>query len=81
MKLLSPKGSGNRAFAILNRDDNGAPRVLPLSLQSLMLTNPKGYIITDAFTGKSYGKMFPNDTLKMTIDPTSIFLATAIVIR
>ncbi|XP_041360053.1 alpha-galactosidase A-like isoform X2 [Gigantopelta aegis] len=80
VKRLAPEGSGNRAFAILNRDDNGAPRVLPLTLHSLMLTNPKGYILTDAFTGKSYGKMFPNDTLKMTIDPTSIFLATAYVI-
>lgn len=69
---------GSLAIALLNSGNQGTPKRLSLPALSLMLTNPLGYNLTEAFDGASMGSVFPNDTLKFSLNPTGILMMTAV---
>lgn len=68
---------GMLAVAIVNSDNQGVPRVVKLSLNQMGLSKASKYGLTDVFTNKQFGPFPTNETIQITIDPTSIFMAIA----
>ena len=48
-----------------------------LDLETVGLTSPYGYNVTDVFGGKSLGQLKPRDKIKTMVNPTGIFLGLA----
>lgn len=76
MKPIQPNGS--YAFAFINFNTNGVQKKINLSLNYLHLTDPAGYNITETFTGKFLGVYKPTAYLHTLVNPTGIFMATAV---
>ncbi|KAK7452269.1 hypothetical protein BaRGS_00039750 [Batillaria attramentaria] len=76
LKPLSVKGS--YAVAVLNKDDQGKPDPIQLSLGDIGLTNTNGYNLTDVFANARLGYFKPDSPLELDVDPTSILLIKAV---
>ena len=66
------------AFALLNTGTSGMPTKMSIKLSDLGLTNPTGYNITEAFSGKHQGTFKETDTFEHAVNPTGIFLGKAV---
>lgn len=75
IKPLSKPGAS--AFAIINTDDEGDPRVFHLSPAELGLPQTAQYNMTDVLTNEHFGPFLYSQSIKFTINPTSIFIAIA----
>lgn len=71
--------TGNKTYAIalLNSDNQGVPTTVNVKLENFGLTQESSYTFYDAFDGSSFGTFSVNDTIKVRINPTSIFMVTA----
>lgn len=76
MKPILPRGS--YAIAFVNFNTDGVPRKLSLKLNYLNLTEPAGYKFTEVFDGKFLGVYSPNSKFNTSVDPTGIYMLTAI---
>ena len=76
MKPIQPKGS--YAFSFVNFNTNGVPKRIHLSLNYLQLTDSAGYNITETFTGKFLGIFKPTASIDISVNPTGIYMATAV---
>lgn len=76
MKEIQPNGS--YAFAFVNFNTNGVPQKLSFTLTYLQLTDPAGYNITETFTGKFLGIYKKTTVFSTSVNPTGIFMATAV---
>jgi Alpha galactosidase C-terminal beta sandwich domain len=50
-----------------------------VALGKLELTNEKGYLVQDLFTGQEYGTLLPSDTFSCTINPTGVVMIKATI--
>lgn len=76
MKEIQPIGS--YAFAFVNFNTNGVPQKLSFTLKYLQFTDPAGYNITETFTGKFLGIYKLTAVFSTSVNPTGIFMATAV---
>ncbi|XP_036360764.1 alpha-N-acetylgalactosaminidase isoform X1 [Octopus sinensis] len=76
MKPILPNGS--YAFAFVNFNTNGVPKKIDLSLKYLNLTEHAGYKLTEVFDGKFLGVYSPSSNFKASVNPTGIYMVTAI---
>lgn len=75
---MSP--SGSIAFAYIYTGD-GNPVKISTSLKSLGLTSAQGYNVTEVFDGKQLGKFKPDDSVSAVVNPSGIFIATAVPLQ
>lgn len=71
---------GSYAVAVIQYNNYGGPLPFSSSLQNLGLKNTAGYKITEAFDGTDMGKLLPQEMLQFKVNPTGIFIVTAIPI-
>ncbi|XP_014775432.1 alpha-N-acetylgalactosaminidase [Octopus bimaculoides] len=76
MKPILPHGS--YAIAFVNFNTNGVPKKINLSLKYLNLTESAGYKLTEVFDGKFLGIYGPSSNFTASVDPTGIYMVTAI---
>ncbi|KAL3879987.1 hypothetical protein ACJMK2_032259 [Sinanodonta woodiana] len=69
---------GSFAFAFLNSNNYGGPLKIQKSLQELGANNTAGYNVKEVFDGTVIGKYMPSDVLTVKVNPTGIYLVTAI---
>ena len=71
---------GSIAIAVLNNLNYGTPLLFSATLKELTLSEPLGYHITEAFQGDVMGKFALTDTLSFHVNPTGIYIVTAVPI-
>lgn len=59
----------------------GGPLIFSATLESLGLNNTSGYQVTEAFDNKEIGHLLPNDTLKLSVNPTGIQIVLALPLK
>ena len=77
-KPIEPNGS--IAFVIFN-SAGAMPSTVSVQLSDLGLHNSPGYNVTEVFDGVHIGIKKPADVLKISVNPTGVFFAKAIVIK
>ncbi|XP_021367071.1 alpha-N-acetylgalactosaminidase-like [Mizuhopecten yessoensis] len=77
-KPITPKG--NYAFAVLNLADGGSETLVPVNGVALGILDNRGYNISDAFTNKYMGAIYPNKNLPLTVLPSGVFLGKAFLL-
>ncbi|KAL5011921.1 hypothetical protein ScPMuIL_010472 [Solemya velum] len=75
-KPILPKGS--YAIAVVNMGHYGEPLYFRRPLKDFGLSNPTGYNLTETFDGGQMGYFNISDQLTLNLEPTGIFLVTAI---
>jgi len=73
---IRPQGSW--AFVLLNKG-TAVPDQVSIKLSDLGFTAPSGYNLTEVFDGDFIGVMTPDSTLKVSVNPTGVFFAKAVL--
>ena len=69
--------TGSVAFAFLNFGTGGMPATVSATLNSMGMTRPGGYNITDVFTSAGMGSFRPSQTFSTKVNPTGVFFGLA----
>lgn len=77
VRPISPLGSA--AIVFLNLADGGGPSKMNTTLFKLGLTNESGYDLTEVFDGINYGIYKPMDSFAFFVNPSGVFMITAII--
>ena len=75
---IEPNGSW--AFVVFN-SAGAMPSVVTVKLLDLGMKDPAGYNVTEVFDGVHVGVKKPTDELKVTVNPTGVFFASALVLH
>jgi len=77
VRPISPTDSF--AIAFLNLAIGGGPHKVSLTAYELGLTSDTGYNVTQSFTGQTLGQYKPSDMFTCFVNPSGVFLMTAII--
>jgi len=75
---IEPNGSW--AFVVFN-EAGAVPSRVTVKLSHLGMHNPAGYNVTEVFDELQIGIKKPTDVLNVSVHPTGVFFATAIVLQ
>ena len=76
IKAIEPIGS--RAVAFVYTKDYGYQMKVKVKMSELGLVSPAGYDVTEVFDGRHLGHYGPTDVFVCDVDPTGVYLLTAV---
>lgn len=62
------------AIAIINSDNEGAPRMVKLTLSNFGVMGAPAFNVTDVFDAMNHGTAYVNDTFYYEVEPTGIYM-------
>jgi len=78
VKPIVPKGS--LAVTLFSTNNFGSGTPVSSTVDSFGLTDPKGYNITEVFTGKNLGLFKPSSKLSVRVFPTDAYMFIAYIL-